>query len=643
MGSYHHRKHGGSVMNNILRVISLVSFSLLLCAPYGYCVPALQVVQQLEQPDGTTFSATLWGDETSHGWETEDGYTVIKNQVTQTWHYAKTDPGTQTLMAGRVVGLSAPAASVEKHQRPNSMMNAQRSLNNASRSNPQTSQSRSISGTRPLPVLMVNFNDTATTYNAMDFENLLFGEGNNSMKDYYEEVSHGTFTITSGSAGVSGWHTASNTMAYYGANNGSGYDQHPAELVAEAVAAADGTIDFSEYDTNGDCYVDAVVIIHQGPGEEAGGSSNTIWSHRWSLSSASHWGDGDGVYTTNDVAACGQVRVNDYVIQPETLQGGIQTIGVFAHEYGHVLGLPDLYDIDYSSHGIGNWGLMSGGTWGGVSRPGDRPVHMCAWSKYVLGWIDPVTVAETRTNVVIGPVGDHGDVYQLFPDNQTDSREYYLIENRQRIGFDAGLPGTGLAIWHIDENKESWNNRDNAQECLPGSDCTDTHYRVALVQADGYADLETGHNRGDSGDLFPGAMGNNAFTTFSSPASVLYDGSLSHVSISDIAENHQNITATLALNYAITLSVTGNGRITPEGTTSIGYGETATFEIIPDDGNQLLDVYVDDVSVGAVSAYTFSDTQLDHEIRAEFTALPSSNASSGQGGSGGCFISAMTQ
>jgi M6 family metalloprotease-like protein len=633
-------------VHKILTSALLTFLISLLLIQSAYCVPALNSIQQLEQPDGTTFAAKLWGDETGHGWETVDGYSVIKDPATKIWHYARTDLTTNKFVADGIVGSMRPSAEFRKHQRPEQAALQRDFQRNVFQHELKTINRTAASGSKPLPVLMINFNDTATTYHAADFESLLFGSGNNSMKDYFEEVSYDALTITPGAAGVTGWYTANNSLDYYGQNDGDGYDQHPGELVIEAVAAADDTIDFSEYDTDGDCYVDAVVIIHQGSGEEAGGSSDTIWSHRWNLRSAAYYGDGTGQYITNDVATCGQIIVNDYVIQPETLSGGIQTIGVFAHEYGHVLGLPDLYDIDYSSSGIGNWGLMSGGAWGAVNRPGDSPVHLCAWSKYVLRWIDPVPVSEKLTNEAIDPASTNDDVYQFFPDNQTDSQEYYLIENRQLIGFDAGLPGTGLAIWHIDEDKASYYNRDNSQECLPASDCTDTHYRVALIQADGYADLETGYNRGDSGDLYPGSSENTAFTNSSAPDSLRYDGLSSHVSIENITESHGTITASLSLSYTVTLSVTGSGRITPGDTTSIPYGETSTFDIIPDDGYQLLNVYVDDVSVGAVPEYTFFDTQLDHQIRAVFTSPSGTDSSQGQdgsGGSGGCFIAVVQE
>jgi M6 family metalloprotease-like protein len=615
-------------------------FALLLSQGYiqiAYCVPALDFVQQLKQPDGTMFAARLWGDETGHGWETVDGYTIMRNPATKFWHYARKDPTTRQLTTDGIVTASRPTGNLQKHQRSERIDSQRIHHQQVTRSRSRAVERTAVTGSRPLPVLMINFNDMTTTYEAADFEQLLFGAGSHSMRAYYEEVSYGAFTITSGAAGVNGWYTAANAMTYYGQNDVYGYDQHPGELVIEAVAAADAVVDFSEYDTDGDCYVDAVVIIHQGPGEEAGGGSGTIWSHRWNLNSAAYYGDGTGQYPTDDVGACGQIKVNDYVIQPERLGGGIQTIGVFAHEYGHVLGLPDLYDIDYSSSGIGDWGLMSTGAWGSVSRPGDSPAHLCAWSKYVLGWIDPVTVSESLANRAIAPAGAVDDVYLFYPDNQITSQEYYLIENRQLVGFDAGLPGTGLAIWHVDDTKATSNNRDNSKECLPSADCTDTHYRVALVQADGYWDLEVAYNRGDSGDLFPGTSQNSAFSGATDPGSWLYDGSASHVSITDIVQTDETITATLSLSYLVTPAVTGSGSITPGGTTAIAHGESKTFSITPHDGHQLLDVYIDGVSVGAVTEYTFYDTQLDHEIRAVFS---NNNASQGQGGSG-CFISSF--
>lgn len=629
-------------------ILSVACLSALVFYRIGYCVPALPSVQQIEQPDGYRFAARLWGDEKAHGWETVDGYTIEKNPASNYWYYAQEQTGGVQLQSADIVGDDSAPAGLDKHLRPAASTNPRNFSSSATIHQSGGSgvvlqsgavQRSPVSGTRPIPVMMINFNDTATTYDPADFQSVLFGTGSNSMKDYYEEVSYGAFSVAPGSAGVAGWYTAAKTHAYYGENDAYGYDKHPAELVIETVTAADAAVDFSDYDSDGDCYVDAVVIIHQGSGEEAGGADSDIWSHQWDLASAAYFHDGTGVYTTNDHAACGDIKIKDYVIQPEKLYSGIQTVGVFAHEYGHVLGLPDLYDVDYSSSGIGYWGLMSSGAWGYVSRLGDSPAHLSAWSKYMLGWVNPVTVTTRLANETIDPAAANADVYRFFPDNQTNSQEYYLIENRQRIGFDAGLPGSGLAIWHIDEGMASLNNLDNSQECASPSDCSNIHYRVALVQADGDWDLEIGYNSGDTGDLYPGATGNTSFSSTSDPASALYDSSQSHVDISGITQNGTTITASLGLTYSLVPSANAGGSITPGENTTIDYGDDMTFAIAPNAGYQISEVYIDGVSVGALTEYTFSDTRLDHTISAAFTATGSSG--SGGGSSGGCFIESL--
>lgn len=234
--------------------------------------------------------------------------------------------------------------------------------------------------------------------------------------------------------------------------------------------------------------------------------------------------------------------INDYVIQPETLGGGMQTMGVFAHEYGHAIGLPDLYDTDGSSEGIGDWSLMAGGSWNYVTRSGDRPAHMDAWCKYKLGWVMPTRVTGTLMNEPITQAATAADVYQLGNGSPVLlGGEYFLVENRQKAGFDAGLPGAGLLIWHIDESMTT-----NNSECYPGGpDCSIQHYHVALEQADNLWELGKNIDRGDTGDPYPGSTGNTSFTGSSSPNSNLYNGNPSNASVTNISTPGYTMTATL--------------------------------------------------------------------------------------------------
>ncbi|MBI5676493.1 MAG: M6 family metalloprotease domain-containing protein [Nitrospirae bacterium] len=469
----------------------------------GHAVPAAPVLHTLSQPDGAKFEARQWGDEWLNGWETSDGYSIVFDEDLGKWAYAANDTDGSLRSSSRVVGADDPPLDI-RHLRP--------ARQNISANLSEETLGEGIqnvvppTGTANVPIILINFNNTATSYTTANFNTLLFGTGNYSMKDYYQEVSYGAFSVSAGPGGVVGWYTASNTHDYYGYANGF---LRAAALAREAVVAADNAgFNFAPYDQDGDCYVDVVNIVHQGNGTEASGNVNDIWSHSWSLSST---------YTTNDPCpAGGFIRVSDYVIQPETLYGGMQTMGVFAHEYGHALGLPDLYDTDGSSEGIGDWSLMAGGSWNQVTRPGDRPAHMDAWSKYYMGWVTPTQVAGTLTNEPIVQASASPDVYKLLTGTPA-SGEYFLVENRQKTSFDAGLPGPGLLIWHIDGAAAT-----NNYECYPGGpSCASGHYKVKLVQADNLWELEKNLNRGNTGDPYPGSTNNLSFTSASSPNSNL--------------------------------------------------------------------------------------------------------------------------
>jgi hypothetical protein len=291
---------------------------------------------------------------------------------------------------------------------------------------------------------------------------------------------------------------------------------------------------------------------------------------------------------------------------------------------------------------------MGGGMWNKVQRYGDCPSHMSAWSKQQLGWVKPTLISDEAESVTIAPASTQADVYQLFPSGQENGQEYFLVENRQRTGFDAGLPGSGLAVWHIDETIGLSQNNVNSMECAPSLDCSSEHYLVSLLQADGNWDLEQGNNRGDDGDLFPGRYHNTTLNRFSAPDSRLYDGSTSQVSITEITESQSSITANLTYAYTIMPVANIGGSISPGNSAAIQPGDTITYMMSPKYGYFLNDVVIDGQSVGAVTEYTFSNVQSDHEIYAEFTAEPwmtptTDNGGDGGGssGGGGCFIGSM--
>ena len=382
-----------------------------------------------------------------------------------------------------------------------------------------------------IPVLLGKYADVSTTYfNATDFDQLLFGDNpTGSMKDYFNEISYGNFEIDGASQG---WYQSSLTMTQ-AVDNARQY-------VAEIAALADPDFDYAQYDNDGpdnvpnsgddDGYVDGIIVVYSGCGAEWGEGNNNLWPHMSSLSSYQ--------YETNDAGANGSnIIVSTYAVCPELAGGGdcytdiIRPIGVYAHEFGHVLGLPDLYDRDASdgnSEGLGEWCLMASGSWMGWA--GDTPAHMSSWCKIQMGWIEPTVVDNNTNNVQIAQLVTSPSTLKIWEDDYNWSR-YFLIENRQAVGFDSELHGPGLLVYHVDENRgygpNAWSSgsvNDNEQNKL-----------VDLEEADGDNDLDNESNRGDNGDPFPGTSGNTTFDDNSNPSTTRNDGSETGISLTNIS------------------------------------------------------------------------------------------------------------
>ncbi len=387
-----------------------------------------------------------------------------------------------------------------------------------------------ITGSRSIPVLTVKFNNTpADPYAPANLQQELFDGPwpTGTMTDYYREISYGRFTVT---GTVAAWRKLSQNDTFYEAGcNGLCNASKVGDLLKETLDLNDATVDFSRYDNDGpdgnpnsgddDGFVDFVAFVQPESGGECGNSN--LWSHRYVYSG---WKGSE--YTTQDARTGGGfIKVDDYVIMPAFGCDGSSMIqiGVFAHEFGHAFGLPDLYDTDRGngdSEGIGNWCLMAGGSWGGDGASPDRPVHMSAWAKEFLGWVSPANVTRDLDPASLGSIEDNAFAYQI-PISPT---QYYLVSNRQKKLFDGRLPGAGLLIWRINEsviNAGLANNTVNADENDKGVD---------LEEADGRRDLDNSANRGDGGDIFPGTSNNRRFDNGSNPSST---GSISVCDIGD--------------------------------------------------------------------------------------------------------------
>ncbi|QHT70249.1 M6 family metalloprotease domain-containing protein [Rhodocytophaga rosea] len=500
----------------------IISAYLLLCglpmmAQQPSNCPASPYPITIKQADGTSITIIGKGNLLNSWTETVDGYTVVeKNGM---YEYARKVDG--KLVATGVKARNSEERKPEEktflQKTPKSLKPDAPSQSNTSLLNPSNSPLLSgqnagypRSGNIKTLLILIKYPDMPNTYGNAYFNNMMNAtnyRGTGSFRDFFIKSSVYSLTVDTD---VVGWYTAKNSYEYYGKKNG---DLRSVDLVREAVDAANKAgVDFSKYDNDKDGKVDGIIVAHAGPGAEEGNQLQYIWSHRWWLSANSKQVSYDGVL------------VEDYMINPETriFTNDIVGIGVYCHEFGHNLGLPDLYDTDEkngSSEGIGEWCLMGSAGWLGKEH---QPGNMSAWARTTLGWMSPTTITTPGNySLYFGAIG-----YRM---NTPVPNEYFLIENRQKLNLDVALNGSGLAIWHINTDKTSMyppTNYVNADENLKGVD---------LEEADGRNDLDYQLNRGDAGDLFAGPSNKTAFNDNTYPNSKTYTGVSSGVNIHDIS------------------------------------------------------------------------------------------------------------
>ncbi len=405
-----------------------------------------------------------------------------------------------------------------------------------------------VRGTWRALALLVQFTDQPARVGASSFDSLLFGTTGSTMRNYYNTVSYGQLDIvTVNLPSSTGWMNMPQPYSAYaaGAYGYGNYPNNAQKMAEDAVRAADPLVDFSQYDNDGDGYVDTIFIIHSGPGSEFTNNPNDIWSHSW--------------HTVNTPVVDGK-KVYSYTTEPEFwVNPGDLTMGVYAHELGHVFGLPDLYDTDNSSAGVGYWSLMGYGSWNGPYPGGSSPAFLDAWSRIKLGFVTPKIVSSNILGVQIPAAENSPTIFRLWTNGGTGN-EYYLVENRQPTGYDAYLPGSGLLIWHIDDSKSG-----DTAECFANNnwECPG-HYQVALEQADGQWALEHKSNGGDAGDPFPGSTGSRNFSFNTLPGSSAYNGSsATFIGVNNIGNSADPITADLMVSDPAVPTQPPAPRVTP--------------------------------------------------------------------------------
>ncbi|MFZ5432400.1 MAG: M6 family metalloprotease domain-containing protein [Calditrichota bacterium] len=413
---------------------------------------------------------------------------------------------------------------------------------------------RDMAGTRALDenfnmiAILVDFSDKVSQTAASSFDNLLYGTTTGTVNHYYTEVTYGNLTlVTVNLPSALGWRRAPQTYAYYcnGQNGFGTYPQNAQKLAEAAIALANPVVNFANYDNDDDNYVDALFIIHAGPGAEWTGSDDDIWSHKWQTFLPQYV---DGVFCYV------------YSMEPEYWSSpGDMTCGVYAHEMGHaVFGLPDLYDYDYDSRGLGDWSLMAGGSWNGTR--GNSPSHPDAWCRVEMGVATPTILTQNLFGASIPAIETTPTIYRLWT-NGTVGNQFFLVENRRQTGYDAALPSQGLMIYHVDESQSGNNN-----QWYPGY-TSNGHYKVALEQADGLWQLEQDANDGNSGDPYPGSTSRLIFDSTTTPDSRDYNGNNTQVMVRSISASAPTMTADLwvGVQPTIALAAPNGGEVLPTG------------------------------------------------------------------------------
>ena len=416
---------------------------LLVVAMTLFAVPARRGWQVRTQADGTTIEVQQVGDEF--------------------YHYMINRAGKQVReVNGMYVEVGdAPAPEVAKARRAKGVARRQR---------------KDVGVTPNLApkgvVILANFSNksmqsghTQATFDELcNSLNCTVNDGYPSAGQYFADQSNGTYRPQ---FDVFGPVTLSRNVAYYGTDKpgqDEGDDQHATDAVVEACILANEqfTINWADYDSDSDGYVDFVYVIYAGKGQADGGTSETIWPHNWSVESARQSG-----YCTYTATQCkvGGKKLDNYAMSGEISGSSLGGIGTLCHEFGHVMGLPDLYDTDYGTNYENNltpndWNIMDGGSYNG---DGHCPPNYDPWEKDFFGWLTPINLGNTGQNLTLYANGtENQQTYQINASgtyvSPTSSGLRYYIENRQAVGWDAPLTGHGLLIWKVNFNASAWEN-----------------------------------------------------------------------------------------------------------------------------------------------------------------------------------------
>lgn len=465
--------------------------------------------------DGTQVRAELRGDEYCRFYRSHDGRLFVQDEENTTLYKELKESeliNKAFLARKKAFSIDQESLSLDTEQ-PVSKL---RKISMGGAHSPFVGQKRCL-------CILVNFSDVKfKEENTLEaFQNLINKKGYTnealghvgSVRDYFYDQSEGLLDIE---FDVVGPYDLPYKQIYYGQNVGGGDRQVPS-MIRSAVQKADAAgADFTQYDWDGDGVCEAIYVVYAGMGESDGGSEDTVWPQKGTLTNVFY----DGMKISD--FACGSELNGD---------GVIDGIGTMCHEYSHCLGFPDMYDTNYSgNYGTGSWDIMCAGSYNGG---GNIPPAYNAYERWYAGWKEPVELTTDCEVTGMKPLTSGGEFYIIRNDNCAD--EYYLLENRQKEGWDSALGGSGMLIYHVDFSSKAWAN--NIVNTTNKNTSITSHERFALFLADN--DKTATLSTEALNDAYP-YLTNNSLTDTSVPAATLYnannDGSLlMHKPVTDIS------------------------------------------------------------------------------------------------------------
>lgn len=476
------------------RILSILSI-VILFSWAAMAVPAYSGKMKVRQGDGSWLTITLRGDEYAHVALTIDGYPVAWNQASSSYEYAKYI-GEDWVPSGVVA--SDPELRDEATTSYLKDINKEGNIGEKLAQN-RTQRLKALKSIKPqnlikrtrisdVPtigkqkalVLLVEFSDRKfSMQNPQAFyKDLLNKDGyynefgaNGSARDFYIASSNGNYLPD---FDVYGPIQVTRSSTYYGVGGGT---QNVPSMIVEAIKKADEFVDFSQYDTDGDGYVDNVYVFYAGYGQADSHYANTIWPHSYNLENAGKAVSLDGKIISQ--YACSQ-EINGQADNPVG-------IGTFVHEFGHVLGLADHYDTKGDNYSLGDWDTMSSGSY---TNNQNTPPLFSAFERAELGWLNYTSLdADGKDVYSLKSLAQENKAYRVAVPNS--SHEYFILENRQNEGWDKYLPGHGMLVWHVDMDEAVWRRNEL------NVDANHPHlYIVPADSVDSYGTMD--------GDAFPG-------------------------------------------------------------------------------------------------------------------------------------------